>query len=126
MPGNKILVVDDEKDILTVLEKRLSGAGYFVIKADNGEDALRLAKDERPDLVLLDIVMPDMDGAQVAEALRNNPITKDIPIVFLTCLFTKEDEKMQGHKMGGNFFVAKPYNPQELLEEIRQRLLSKK
>lgn len=121
----KILIVDDEKDALTVLEKRLSTAGYSVIKADNGKDAVRLAKDEQPDLILLDIGMPFMDGGMVAEALKNDPITKDIPIVFLTCLFTKRDEAREGHIIADNFFIAKPYNPEELLREIKKQLTAK-
>ena len=122
MAGKKILIVDDERDTLTVLEKRISMAGYSVIKADNGKDAVRLAKDERPDLVLLDIMMPDMGGAEVGRILKSDPDTKGIPIVFLTCLFTKEDEAREGRRISSNFFIAKPYNPEELLEEIKNQL----
>jgi len=125
MVGKKILIVDDEGDALAVLEKRLSMAGYSVIKADNGKDAIRLAKDEQPDLVLLDIVMPDMDGAEIGKILKNDPNTKDIPIVFLTCLFTKDDEVRQGRRTSSNFFIAKPYNPEELLGEIKKQLTTK-
>ena len=118
----KILVVDDEKDTLALLEKRLTVAGYVVIKADNGKDAISLAKTSKPDLILLDIMMPIMDGGEVAAILKNDPATKDIPVIFLTCLFTKTDEAQEGHTSGGNFFIAKPYNPQELLGEIKQQL----
>ncbi|MDD5681259.1 MAG: response regulator [Candidatus Omnitrophica bacterium] len=120
----KILVVDDEQDILTILDKRLSKEGYLVIKADNGRDAIRLAKSELPDLVLLDIVMPDMSGSDVAERLKKDIATKDITVMFLTCLFTKKDEIEKGHEIGGNFFIAKPYDPKELLGEIKKRLPS--
>lgn len=125
MVGKKILIVDDERDALIVLEKRLSTAGYSVIKADNGKDAVRLAKDEQPDLVLLDIVMPDMDGTEIGQILKNDPNTKDIPIIFLTCLFTKDDEGREGHRINSNLFIAKPYNPEELLGEIRKQLAMK-
>lgn len=125
MVGNKILIVDDEKDMLAVLEKRLSMAGYSVIKADNGKDAIRLAKDEQPDLALLDIMMPDMDGGEIGQILKNDPNTKDIPIMFLTCLFSKDDETREGHRISGNFFIAKPYNSEELLGEIKKQLTTK-
>lgn len=117
----KILVVDDEHDILAILDKRLSKEGYLVIKADNGMDAIRLAKTQQPDLIVLDIIMPEMSGSEVAEKLKKDPLTKNIPVMFLTCLFTKKDEIEMGHETGGNYFVAKPYDPNELLEEIRKR-----
>lgn len=118
----KILIVDDEKDILTLLETRLSGAGYFVIKADNGKDAMRLVKMDKPDLIVMDIAMPFMDGGMVAEALKNDPVTKDVPIIFLTGLFTKRDQDREGNIIGDNIFIAKPYNPEELLGEIKKQL----
>jgi len=118
----KILVVDDEKDILTILDKRLSKEGYEVIKADNGMDAMRLAKTEQPDLIVLDIIMPDMSGSEVAERLKKDAATKNIPVMFLTCLFTKKDEIEKGHEIAGNFFIAKPYDPGELLGEIKKRI----
>ena len=113
----KILIVDDQKDVLKVLDKRLSGAGYAVIKAENGKEALLLAKAEHPDLIVLDIIMPEMDGAETAAILKNDAQTKDIPVIFLTCLFTEKDEK-EGHVVGGKYFIAKPYNPDELLEIV--------
>jgi len=118
----KILVVDDEQDILTILDARLSQEGYLVIKADNGMDTVRLAKSEQPDLILLDIIMPNMSGSEVAEILKKDADTRYIPVMFLTCLFTKKDEIEAGHKIGGNFFIAKPYDPQDLVKEIRKRV----
>ncbi len=111
----KILIVDDQKDVLKVLDKRFSGAGYAVIKAENGKDALLLAKAEHPDLIILDIIMPVMDGAETAAVLKEDPQTKDIPVIFLTCLFTEKEEQKEGHVVGGKFFIAKPYNPNEML-----------
>ncbi len=122
MEKKKILIVDDEKDLLIILEKRLTKEGYAVIKADNGKDAIIMAKKEMPDLIMLDILMPEMSGEQAASKLKADPQTKNIPIMFLTCLFTKEDELMQGHDIGGNVFVAKPYNPDELLSEIKKHI----
>lgn len=118
----KILVVDDEQDILVILDKRLSKEGYEVIKAANGTDAMLLAKAEQPDLIVLDIIMPDMSGSEVAERLKKDAATKNIPVMFLTCLFTKKDEVEKGHEIAGNFFIAKPYDPNELLAEIKKRI----
>lgn len=122
MTKKKILIVDDEKDILTVLEKRLSIAGYGVLKADNGKDALTIAKNENPDLIILDIVMPEIDGPMVAEMLKQDPNTKDIPVMFLTCLLTKPEEEKFGHKIDGHLFVAKPFDAEDVLTQIKKIL----
>jgi len=117
----KILIVDDEKDVLEVLERRLSNAGYLVLKAENGKDAIMMAKSQHPDLIMLDIIMPDMDGAEAADILKSDPETKDIPIIFLTCLLTKEE--VEGRKsISGRCFIAKPYNPDELLEAVQKHI----
>lgn len=122
MEKKKVLIVDDEKDVLTVLEKRLSLAGYSVISADNGADALTLAKTHRPDLVILDIMMPGMDGGQTAYALSETPETKNIPVIFLTCLLRKEEQDKTSSVISGKYFIAKPYNPDELLKEIKKHI----
>ncbi len=118
----KILAVDDEHEVLMLLEKRLSSAGYEVITASNGKSALEMARKEKPDLVILDILMPDMDGSETAAVLHDDPNTKEIPVLFLTCLFTKREEQSEGHEVGRNFFVAKPYDPADLLSEIAKIL----
>lgn len=114
----KILVVDDERDVLEVLGTRLNLAGFEVVRACCGKDCIDKAKKEQPDLIILDILMPDMGGDEVAQVLKNNEVTKDIPIIFLTCLFTKQNEKNEGHLVGKNIFVAKPYDIKELLQLI--------
>jgi len=118
MSKKKILAADDELEVLTLLEKRLSSAGYDVVTATNGKEAVELAKRERPALIVLDILMPGMDGSETAAVLHDDPNTKDIPILFLTCLFTKREEQFEGHEVGHNFFIAKPYDPADLLTEI--------
>lgn len=118
MTKKKILAVDDEPEVLALLAKRLLSAGYDVITATNGVDAVELAKKERPALIVLDILMPGMDGSETAAALHEDPNTKTIPILFLTCLFTKREEQCEGHEVGNNFFIAKPYDPADLLAEI--------
>lgn len=121
--NKKILIVDDEPDALMMLEMRLSHAGYTVLKAENGKAAITVARVEHPDLIVLDILLPDMNGEEVAEELKSNPKTRDIPVMFLTCLFTKKEESRDGHKVSGNVFFAKPYNPEELLVEIEKELV---
>ena len=116
-----ILIVDDEKDVLVVLDKRLTSAGYDVVKAENGKDAIIIAKRDRPDLIVLDIAMPGMGGGEVAKILKSDPETKDITIIFLTALLEKIDQ--EGKRLiGGMQFIAKPYNPAELLEVIRKNI----
>jgi len=120
--NKKILIVDDEPDVLMLLGERLSKVGYDVMKASGGLEAIELAHKESPDLIILDIAMPGMDGSEVANTLRGQPATRDIPIIFLTCLFTKQEERACGHVLGQNFFIAKPYDVNELLAEIKARI----
>mgnify|MGYP001578534461 FL=1 len=122
MEKKKILIVDDEPDVLVLLGERLNKAGYDVIKASSGKEAVELAAKKLPNLIVLDIAMPVMDGSEVASILRSDPKTKDIPILFLTCLFTKNEEKVCGHLLGQNFFVAKPYDVTEFLTEVDKRI----
>jgi len=122
MDKKKILIVDDEVDMLSLLYTRLSSAGYSVIKAADGKEGLALAKKERPDMIILDIMMPGLGGGEVAEILKSESDTKQIPIIFLTCLYTKAEESSQGHNIKGNFFIAKPFDQNELLSEIKSRL----
>lgn len=118
----KILIVDDDRDVLAVLEQRLGKAGYEVIKASSGQEAIEKVKIQIPDLILLDLVLPDIDGGAIAQEIRQDAATKNIPIIFLTCLVTKDDEKRESHLMGNNFFVAKPYDHNELLKIIREHI----
>jgi len=118
--AKKILVVDDEKDMLEILKAKLEFAGYEVLTAINGRDAIAKAKTQKPDLITLDIIMPDVDGAEVAETLKKDPETKDIPIIFLTCLIKKNEEEK--HVKGGRYFMAKPYDGHELLSAIAKHL----
>ena len=114
----KILIVDDEKDALFMLEKELAARGYSIVATDNGNDALVLAKSEHPDLIILDICMPGMDGPEVAAKLREDAITKDIPIIFLTCLFRKREREEQGRVVGDDMLMAKPYSIAGLSTQI--------
>ena len=123
MAEKKILIVDDEEDILKALEIRLSKAGYQVLKAINGEQAIITAQTQRPHLIILDIIMPGMKGTEVASILREDERTKSIPIIFLTCIYNKEDEEARGHISGTQFFIAKPFDNKELLRIIETTIL---
>jgi len=114
----KILIVDDEPDVLRILEKRLSSSGFEVSKAADGKSALQLVVKEKPDLVILDIDMPGMDGGEVAARMKDHETTRHIPVIFLSCLVTQKEEN--GNGVGDTVFMAKPYNPSRLLEEIQK------
>jgi DNA-binding response OmpR family regulator len=118
----KILIVDDEEDVLKVLEKRLTDEGCEVITAKNGIEGVAKAKKELPSLIILDIVMPQMNGWEVAQLLKGEDKTRNIPIIFLTCLYNKEDEKKVGHSSGTNFLFAKPFEFSELMNIINKNV----
>lgn len=123
MNESKILVVDDEQGVLTVLDKALTSEGYSVITADNGSDAIKLAESEQPGLIILDVLMPEMDGGEVARRLKESPSTSHIPVIFLTCLLSREEEaRIEDHEIGGHVFIAKPYDITGLLAHIEKLL----
>lgn len=117
-----ILVVDDERDVLMMLEKGLEGQGYQVLTADNGREALTLAQMKRPDAIVLDVMLPDMDGGLVANELAEIRQTKNIPIIFLTALISKKEEKRYGQMVGSHPTLAKPYEIHDLVEQIERCL----
>jgi len=117
----KILVIDDEHDILDTVSARLTAGGYSVVTADTGEGGFAKAVKERPDLILLDIMLPDIDGGVVAAKLRAHILTKHIPVIFLTCIVSGKE--IEGKDtIGGNMFIAKPFKSEELLARIREIL----
>ena len=123
MKKKKILIVDDEETLLIGLEVILSNAGYDVLKAGSGKEALTTAKSQLPDLIMLDIRMPDMDGDKIADFLKNDEATRKIPIVYQTCLVDKdevEDGHVLGSKIGNQYFIAKPYDKDEILCVVKQ------
>ncbi len=120
MPA-KILVVDDEPDILDLVELSVASEGFDVIKATNGEEALQQAERDSPDLILLDISMPGMDGFETLEALRENPHTKGIPVILLTARAQISD-KLRGISSGAEDYITKPFNPSELIERVKSSL----
>jgi DNA-binding response OmpR family regulator len=113
----KILVVDDEDDILHFLELVLREKGYDVVTASGGHEALTKAQLERPDLVLLDIMMPQMDGWEVLKLLRVDDDTADIPVAMLSAR-TEAKDRVQGLQEGAIDYICKPFSLQELLGKI--------
>ena len=118
----KILVADDDEVFLRLVDNDLTKEGYIVIKAQSGKDAVSLARAQKPNLILLDINMPDIGGGEVGEMLKNDPRTKDIRVIFLTGLLTKKEEEEKGGMIGGQYFVAKPYDLKALLKEIEKHI----
>jgi DNA-binding response OmpR family regulator len=125
MNKKKILIVDDEMDLRMMLEKRFAAEGYSVATAYNGGIALALAKSQPPDIVVLDEVLGDMAGKDVAAKLRENPQTKYVPIIFLSALFSEEQEIEQTGVFDNSIAFAKPFNINELLATVA-KLLNKK
>lgn len=113
----RILVVDDTKDILLVVVRRLQSWGYEAITADSGEEGLRIAQEQLPDLVLLDTMMPRMKGRDVCARLKADPTTKHIPVIFLTALGLTDHVKA-GMDLGAADYIVKPFEPAELKERI--------
>jgi CheY-like chemotaxis protein len=113
----RILVVDDESAIRLICRVNLNSAGFKTLEAGDGETGVSLAHSEQPDLILLDIMLPGMDGLKVAERLSAAPETREIPIIFLTARSTAPDE-LRGHEAGGVAYIAKPFDPTFLTETV--------
>lgn len=118
MSKQTILVVDDEKDLLDLIEYNLKKEGFEVLKAENGEQGIQTAREEKPDLVLLDIMMPKMDGLEVCDVLREDKDLSRIPIIFLTA---RSDEKteVEGLNKGGDDYITKPISTTKLISRIK-------
>ena len=122
----KVLVIDDEVDFCYFVKKNLMHDEMFdVIITTNGPDGIELAKNEKPDIILLDLFMPDMPGEDVAEALKENAATSDIPILFVTALASNDDViDSKDNKIGNNYILPKPIRTKKLIETI-MNILSK-
>jgi two-component system phosphate regulon response regulator PhoB len=116
-----ILLADDEANLRMLVHATLDDPQYRILEAADGATALALAKKERPDLLVLDWMMPEMTGIEVARALRNNDATSHIPIIMLTAK-GQEKDKEQGRALGSYAYLVKPFSPLELLEKIQQVL----
>jgi DNA-binding response OmpR family regulator len=119
MTKGKILVVDDEQDVAKALKVRLKANGYHVVLASDSVQAFMMANKEKPDLIILDIMIPGGGGFVVAERLKQSQITHRIPIIFLTGIPGGEEK---AHQLGVSGYVMKPYHPDELMETIHRAL----
>jgi DNA-binding response OmpR family regulator len=118
---SRILVVDDEADALEVLGFKLKEAGYHPLLAKNGTEALSMARDEHPALILLDLMLPEVDGLEVCKILRRDPSTSAIPIIMLTARAAEMD-RVVGLELGADDYVTKPFSPRELVLRIKKLL----
>jgi two-component system, OmpR family, alkaline phosphatase synthesis response regulator PhoP len=116
-----ILVVDDEEPIQELLKFNLEKEGYQVLIAYDGAQALKVVEEKRPDLVVLDVMLPGMDGLEVCSQLRQNPNLRDLPVIMLTAK-GEEIDKIVGLEIGADDYITKPFSPRELLARIRARL----
>jgi DNA-binding response OmpR family regulator len=117
----RILLVDDHQTVFRLLEAIVRIKGYALLYAESGQQGIVMARQERPDLVLLDVMMPDIDGFKVCQYLKENPETKDIPIMFLTARGAEDDVEI-GRKSGADGFMTKPFQTIEVLKQIEKLL----
>lgn len=119
----RILIIDDEPEITEIVDVFLSNAGYEVIAENTSLDGIKAAQKLIPDIILLDIMMPGMDGYEVCNALKTNPRTADIPVIFLTGKDARDDSG-RSFQVGGDLFVKKPFSCERLLDIVRIVLMS--
>ena len=115
----KILAVDDERHIVRLVEVNLQRAGYEVVTAYDGREALEKVKAEKPDLVVLDVMMPYMDGFEVLKNLKADPTTAEIPVIMLTAK-AQDADVFRGWQSGVDCYLTKPFNPMELLTFVKR------
>ena len=113
-----VLVADDDPDILTLVGFRLERAGYDVLPARDGEEALALALERQPDLAVLDVMMPKLDGYEVTQRLRDNAATSGMPVILLTAR-VQEADITRGFEAGADDYIKKPFSPQELRARVQ-------
>lgn len=119
--GYKVLVIDDDPSINKLVQIVLRKEGYIVLEALNGLRGCKIARRERPDLIILDIMIPDIDGFEVFRRIRLDPDTKDIPVLFLSAL-TTEDAIQRGLCMGAKGYITKPFSNERLIDAIEEIL----
>ena len=123
MDKKRILIVDDEPDFTHMIKLNLEATGdYEVVTENQGSKALGVAREFKPDMIFLDIIMPDMDGPQLLALLRSDDGLKSIPVVFLTALVTKDEITEEGATIAGNMFLAKPVTTERLISSIKENL----
>jgi len=121
--GRKILVTEDSPTILEILKTVLAEEGYEVIAAADGQQALDLARTEKPDLIVLDLMLPKIDGYKVCRMLKFSERFKNIPIIMLTARSKESDEQL-GREVGADAYIRKPFQPEVMIDEIKKLLKS--
>ena len=119
----KVLVVDDEPEITEIVESFLTEAGYKVTTANSGSEAIKKAKEFKPDVILLDIMMPGTNGYDVCQQLKKDPVFANTPVIFLTGK-DREEDKGRSFKAGGDMYIKKPFSCERLLEIVNIVLMS--
>ena len=122
--SKKILLVDDEKDMVETVAMRLEANGYQVIKAYDGSEGLEKAKKEKPDLIILDLMLPKMDGYKICGLLKADARYSKIPVIMFTARAQEADKKM-GEEVGADAYITKPFEPHVLVEKMRELLIKK-
>ena len=117
--AKKILAVDDEKHILRLVQINLEKAGYEVVTGTNGREALEMVRSEKPELVVMDVMMPEMDGFEALKQLKADPDTADIPVIMLTAK-AQDADVFHGWQSGADLYLTKPFNPMELLTFVKR------
>ena len=125
MPGEKILIVDDEEDILELVAYNLGREGYQTSSAASGEEALKKARSDTPDLIVLDLMLPGIDGLRVMKTLKEDSATREIPTVMLTAK-GEEADIVTGLELGADDYISKPFSPRVLLARVRAVLRRRK
>ncbi len=120
----KILAVDDEKHIVRLVQINLQKEGYDVVTASNGREALEQVEREKPDLVIMDVMMPEMGGFEALQEMKANEATSTIPVIMLTAK-AQDADVFEGWKSGADLYLTKPFNPQELLTFVKRILQDK-
>lgn len=118
---SKVLIVDDEPFVVRMLKDKLQNAGIGVVSAANGKDAVRMALAETPQVIILDWMMPEMNGIDACKAIRTLPVHRETPIIMLTAKGQEIDEQ-KGREAGANYYVTKPFSPRMLLRLVEECL----
>lgn len=120
----RVLVADDEQSIRVLIEAALEGPDFTVLHAENGTDALRLAASAHPDIVVLDWMMPGLNGLEVLRALRRDPATRDVPVLLLSAM-CQERHRQEAAAAGADAYLFKPFSPLDLIRTLNQVLLDR-
>ena len=119
MPKETILVIEDEKNILELVQYNLEQQGFRVLKATKGDDGLAIARKQKPSLILLDLMLPEIDGLQICNILKKNEETYSIPVIILTAK-SEETDKVVGLELGADDYMVKPFSPRELILRVKR------